>query len=270
MENNERDHDNPETPKDLTPISIKANQSKKESKSKSHSQKADAQKDKSWKRSWRSSSPVRKVEIIFLGIGTAAAIGYIGVTVWQTLQTKWISQIQYAPLVIHSRPPEFLQPFTCSAETGFHSGNMQSFVKNKGNARAVNVNPYMSIIKIIPEHKTGNPFIDDLPAVNCDGKFKMPGAEFNLAPGDEVSPQIRQTAMTLPPLAKDSIVQLYDMECVFYLDDYAANHATCDTYRLELPSTNSLDKLRGSPSFTCDGTERIGKFTGAITGHCQN
>jgi hypothetical protein len=122
-----------------------------------------------------------------------AAVGVIGVYVWSNLQTKWNFQQEHAPLGINSRPPKLLQPFACDPGNGLHTGNMQSFVKNVGNARAISVNPYLQMMKVIPEHKTGDSFIDGLPVVSCDLKVKMPGTEFNLAPGMEVSPQLRQS-----------------------------------------------------------------------------
>jgi hypothetical protein len=44
---------------------------------------------KSYRRSWRSASPVRKLEIIFLGLAAIGGIGYLCVAVWGNLQTKW-------------------------------------------------------------------------------------------------------------------------------------------------------------------------------------
>jgi len=99
------------------------------------------------------------------------------------------------------------------------------------------------------------------------GKTPM---DFPLPPGIEKSPQIRQSAMTLPPLNEGETVQFYVAECVYYSDDSGAKHGTCDTYRLNLPSSDPLDKFGGSPSFTCDGTPKMGIFTESIGGHCQN
>jgi hypothetical protein len=54
-------------------------------------------KKKSYRRSWRSASPLRKLEIIALGIGAAVGFGYLGVTVWGNLETKWNFQADQRP-----------------------------------------------------------------------------------------------------------------------------------------------------------------------------
>lgn len=255
---------------DLTPIPSKTQKRKKQTKPKPTSEKSENQHKKSFRNSWRASSPVTKLGVIFGGFVAVASIGYLGVTVWQTLQAKWAVQIEHAPLVINSRPPELLQPMICDRQKGLHTGNMQTFVKNVGNARAINVIPYMMMMKLVPEKKTGVAFIDDLPSVHCNLKPTMQEAAFNLAPGQEMSPQIRQTAMTIPSLPEGSIFQLYYVSCIYYSDEYGANHATCDTYRLNFTSSNHLDILEGSPSFVCDATPKSGTFVGTITGRCQN
>jgi hypothetical protein len=249
----------------LTPIPPKTRKRKQQTKPKLTSKEPENPHKKSFRKSWRSSGPVAKLTVIFAGLAAAAGIGYVGVTIWQTLQAKWTVRIEHAPLVINSRNPEMLQPMVCDREAGLHTGNMRTTVKNVGNARAVRVMPFMNLMKIVPEKKTGNAFIDELPRVNCNWNPAIPEAAFNLAPGQETSTGIRQTAGTTPNLPEGTVFQLYFVSCVYYSDDYGANHATCDTYRLEFPSTNPLDVLGGSPSFVCDRTPRTGRFFGAIT-----
>ena len=76
--------------------------------------------------------------------------------------------------------------------------------------------------------------------------------------------------MSLPKLDKAELVQFYFASCVFYWDDQGTQHATCDRYRLDLPSTNPLDSILGSPSFMCDGQPKNGKFVSDLSGHCEN
>ena len=236
-------------------------------KSKPSARKTNEQKKKSFRRSWQATGAIGKVGIIFAGLGAISALAYVGVTIWQTLQAKWAVQIEHSPLVINSRPPQLLQPFICYPQ--FKYGNFQSAVKNVGSARAVNVSPPTDYFKIIPEVKTGNALIDTLPPVNCDGKYTSGKTAFNLAPGEEVFPQTRQGVRFGPPFQQGEVVQLFLLTCVYYSDDYAVSHTTCDTYRLNLPSTNPLDILAGSPSFVCDANPKIGKFISQVTGHCQ-
>ncbi len=270
MKDDDRRDDNGDTSHDLTPIPAEAEKHKKQNKSNTGTEKSKASQKKSFRRSWRAAGPVAKLTLIFTGVAAAAGIAYVGVTIWQTIQAKWAVQIEHAPNVINSRPPELLQPMVCDRKSGLHTGNMQTFVKNVGNLRAINVNPYFVITKIVPEKKTGNAFVDDLPVGNCSMKPIMQEAAFNLAPGQETGAGIRQSAMTIPNLPEGTVFQFYFVSCVYYSDDYGSNHATCDTYRLNFPSSNPLDVLGGSPSFICDSTPRMGRFFGAITGHCQN
>lgn len=252
---------------DLTPISTKTQKRKKGTKSEPTPEESLNRNKKSFRKRWRAASPMTKLSVIFTGL---VALSTLVVTIWQTLEAKWAVQIEHAPLVINSRPPELLQPMICDRKNGLHTGNMQTFVKNVGNARAIDVVPYVFIMKLVPEQKTGDAFIDDPPSPSCNLKPTMQGAAFNLAPGQEVRPQIRQTAMNVPNLPEGTVFQLYYVSCVYYSDDFKANHATCDTYRLSFPSSNQLDLLEGSPGFVCDATPRIGRFLGAVTGHCQN
>jgi hypothetical protein len=270
MEIDDRHRDNDDAPQELTPIPTKTQKRKKQGKSQPTSDESQNQHKKSFRNSWRAASPVTKLGVIFGGLVAVSTTGYLGVTIWQTIQAKWAVQIEHAPLVINSRPPELLQPIVCDRKNGLHTGNLQTFVKNVGNARAVNVIPYIFEMKLIPEKKTGNPFFDELPSGNCSMKPIMQEAVINLAPGQEMRPQIRQTVMTVPNLPEGTVFQLYYVSCIYYSDDYGNNRATCDPYRLNLPSSNQLDILEGSPSFSCDALPKSGKFMGAITGHCQN
>jgi hypothetical protein len=251
----------------LTPAD--AQRTKKNDKSKTRSKESKHDKKKSFRRSWRSASPITKWTLVFVGVAAGSTLVYVGVTFWQTLEVRWAAHEQHMPLVINSRPAQFLQPFVCDVQKGFHTGNMQTAVKNIGNASAQHVVPFLNSWKIIPEKKTGNPVFDALPEANCRMRLNAKELESPLAPGQEVFPQIRQMAGPVPPITKTDPVQLYWVSCVYYSDEYGGNHGTCDTYRLLLPSTNPLDLLSGSPTFFCDAAAKIGKFQDTVGGHCQ-
>lgn len=182
---------------------------------------------------------------------------------------KYVEQAQ-TPLVVNSRPPEFLQPFTCSPTTGLKTGNMQITVKNIGNRKADDVFAMLLQIKIVPEKKTGNPLFDDIPKGDCDAKINPNPLEFTMAPGEEKRPQIRQMgSMGMPPISDGDPVQLYAVNCIYYSDEYRHHHGTCDTYRLSFPSSEPLDAINGTPTFVCDGRPKIARFQEALEGHCK-
>jgi hypothetical protein len=184
----------------------------------------------------------------------------------QTILSERHRKEDHRAIIINSRPPEFLQPFVCDVKAGFHTGNMQILIKNVGNATA-DIFPTMFEMKVVPERKRGTHSIDDPPAADCSGKIREETMMFPLVPGREVRPQIRQSAMSLPAISDKEPVQLYAVNCVYYRDA-GVNHATCDTYRLQLTSTNPIDALNGTPSFLCDKIPRIGRFIETLTGHC--
>ncbi len=83
MENDDTKNDGRETSGELTPApNVENKQTKKPNKSNSTSQKTKEDKKKSYRRSWGSASPLKKMEIILLGIGAAVGVGYLGVTFW--------------------------------------------------------------------------------------------------------------------------------------------------------------------------------------------
>lgn len=276
MEDDGRNNNSTDASQSLPPASdAPKQQSKQPKKASSRSKKTNNDKKKSFRRSWQSSGPVAKWTLRATAIGATAAllyfIAYIVVSCNQARQTEHIVQIEHAPLVIHSRPPELLMPFTCDPKEGLRTGNMQSFVKNIGNATAYDVNPFLfNETKIVPEKKTGHASFDDPPVGDCGAPMDKTPMDFPLPPGIEKSPQIRQSVMTAHALnGEKETVQFYYAECVYYSDDSAVRHATCDTYRLYLPSSDPLDRFGGTPIFACDGTPRTGKFTESIGGHCQ-
>ncbi|SRR5229473_1945447 len=269
MEDHKGADNNHKTSEDQTLSASQTENGKKQDKPNTQPRKSKNQGKKSFRRSWRAASPIQKLGLVITGIGTAVALCLLIVNIWKTLQDKWAVQIQHAPLVINSHPPRLLQPFICNRETGLHLGNMQFAMKNVGNASALNVIPYMRVMKIIPEHRTGNPIIDEIPIGDCKVSIAAKGLGFPLAPGKEFFSPMRQAVGAIPPLAEGETVQFHVSSCIYYFDEYGSHHGTCDNYVLLLPSSNPLDILNGSPSFVCDGMPKMGQFGKALTGSCQ-
>jgi hypothetical protein len=279
MENEDTRNNQRETPSEPSQITSKKQTRKERSKANAIPEKPDQDKKKSYRRSWRSTSPIRKIEIIIGGIVAAGAIGYLGVTVWSTLQTKWNFQAEHKPIVVNIRPPQ-IQFFSCNPP-GFSgeviTGNIDTHIKNIGNATARKVNPYAIMTKLIPETKSGNKFIDDAPTVTDESckhpRFKIPGIELSLDPGRESGAGIRQTAGTIPFSVENSpMVDFYLVSCVYYADESGADHGTCDRYRLNVPvkpKPFGLDNLSGTPSIPCDGSTVTGQFVPDVIGHCE-
>jgi hypothetical protein len=223
------------------------------------------------KQRWNKTALHNKSLVIMAALGLAFAIPYYGNAIVQTFLTERHRKEDRRPLVIHSRPPRFLQPLTCTPDRaggGLIYGNMEIFVKNIKGDTAEQVFPFMSQMKVIPEHKTGDRFWDDIPVGQCDVIPKASPMMFSLVPGEEKSVQIRQGVLTLPPLKKGDTVQLYRVDCVYYSDHEGTQHETCDSYRLSVPSDDPLDRAFGTPSFSCDGTPKAGVFTQTIGGSC--
>lgn len=225
-----------------------------------------------WKRSWRASGPVRKLEVILLGITSIGGVGYLIAFIWISV---WQTHKAQAPLVVHTHPPRFLQPFYCSRERGYSAGNSEgAAIKNIGNRTAFNVNPWVvDTLKFIPEekHEPGDKRFE-IPAEDCSARSIADKMSFPLSPGDERTPEFRQSAGTISAISAlwpGEKVQLYEAECVAYSDEYGASHETCDTYRFNVPSNDPIDAISGTPVFLCDGRPVVGQFSEAIEGHCQ-
>lgn len=274
MKNDHGHDDDGNTPNNLYSRSARDQRGGKRRKTNEKSNQSTDMHENSWQWSWQHGSPLRKLEIILLTLTAVGGIGYLSASVtlsiWRNTWSRSIAELGHAPLIINSRPPELLRPFVCDQERHTLSmGNMQLFVKNVGNARAINVNPYISTTKLVPEKRTGNAFLNDLPYVNCDAEPKVPDTTINLAPGQELIPQKDQTAVSFVAFPDQTVFQLYFVSCIYYSDDHGSDHATCDTYRLDLSTDNPLGALSGSPSFFCDQKPRIGRFVEAVRGHCR-
>jgi hypothetical protein len=226
---------------------------------------------KSFKRGWKSSEPTRKAEIVILAIGAIGAIGYLVAYIIVSVRQDRMVVLQHSPNVIFSRAPEFLQGFACDPNhAAINSGNMQVFVKNVGNAKAANVFIALGFNKVIPNRRRSDPFLNAIPVTDCKSKMSGGSSEFPLAIGEEKGLAIRQSmgASTLQ-LDHGETVQVYSLWCVYYSAEFGNRHATCDTFRIFVPSDSPLDRLSGTPEFMCDGVPRIGTFRPAPTGHCS-
>ena len=265
-----------------TTHSLKAQSSNTNKKTKRHTKQATKQgsnrkpsKKSFWKsfvRSWKASGPGKKLGMILTTLAAFGTVGYLFAYIVISILEERIIQNQHGPLVVHSRPPHFLQPVTCDPTRiggGLTFGNAEHFVRNIGDETASAVFPYMIQMKVIPEQRTGNHFWDDLPVPDCNFVPGITPMMFSLVPREEKAVQERQGVLGIPPsVKKGDIVQLYMVECVYYSTSSGKNRATCDTYRFAVPSDNPLDRNFGTPSFPCDGTPRTGTFSESITGRC--
>jgi hypothetical protein len=273
MENNGSDHSNGEAAPKTAPRSPRTDTNKKLTKVETSQSKSGKRKKWSLWQHWKRASRKQQMKWGAEGIGVLLGIGVLVYYVASYFQSERHFQFEYKPFVVNSRPPQLLQPFVCDVKrNGFTFGNMRTFVKNIGNARAINVVPYDITLRVVPENRTGIAQIDNPPTVDCAKKLNAQAVkdlDYPMGPGLEVSPEIRQGVGTIPRMKDGDTAQLYATSCVYYSDDYGKSHGTCDTYRLQLPSDNPVDVLYGTPTFACDGTPRMGTFSGTIGGHCQ-
>jgi hypothetical protein len=219
--------------------------------------------EKSFRRTWSSASPLAKIVIIALAAGTIAVV-------WQIWHLNRLAKMGARPLVVNSRPPELLQPLVCDQKSNaLRTGNFRFFVKNVGNARAIDVVPYIATVKLVPEKKTGNAALDNPPPVDCDLRPPAANGAFSLAPGQDRATQATESEISAVGLSQGAAVELYLVSCVDYSDESGSRHAACDTYRFNLPSGDPMDLVGGNPVFFCDGIPRAGRFVAALTGHCQ-
>ena len=100
MDNEDRSKNNPDAARGLIPTSNVPNQqSKKPNKPRRSPKQTQDNKKKSYRRSWRSASPLRKLEIIGIGVGAIVGIAYVLVTAWGNLQTKWNFEAERRPSI---------------------------------------------------------------------------------------------------------------------------------------------------------------------------
>jgi len=276
MENEDTTNDESKTATNLSPATSKKQTRKERSKANAASQKSSEKQKHTFWRNWNELSRTRQLELVLLGIVAMGGIGYLCVTIWGNLQTKWNFEASHKPIVVHNRPPELLQAFACFPGAGFSTGNMRIFSKNIGNATADKSNDGFIQTRVVSESKTGHPILDEPPLITDDACRHRPNfdpsTDFSLPAGMQRSSDLRQSAgmSTLGTyLKKGAPVQFYIVPCIYYLDGDGQEHGTCDTYRLLIPSSEPIDRLLGTPSIKCDGRQVTGHFYEAVTGHCQ-
>lgn len=165
------------------------------------------------------------------------------------------------PTVINLRPPELTRPFQCDLKTGFRSGAIQTYIRNDGNAAAEDI--YQTFgFRIVPDQKVNIAEFDEIPSGDCNAQPAAPSPRFGLGVGQQVTPELPQPTVILPPLLKGEVSRLYGVSCAYYADAAGTRHASCDTYRLRLAS--------GTDIFMCDGSEQLGRFEPGPVVNCGN
>ena len=304
MENDGRNNNNSDTGPSLTPTPDAPNvQTKKPNKPRRSSQETQEDKKKSYRRSWRAASPLRRLEIIGLGLSAAVGIGYLGVVIWGNLQTKWNFTAEHRPRVIISRPPELLGTIICyvtEKAIHLHAGAMRVWVKNIRKGDAVGAFMEGPQFKLVPEKKIGDPFYDDLPSITdqtCKQKVSPKMKAFPVNGEQEVAVNIVQGIMAVSliktkdisvtfggpqqepespegeksssrvPIGKDAVFQLYAPVCVYYFDENGERYGSCRDYRL------AINGRVGNPNnygFSCTESPVSGTFEEIFFGYCEN
>lgn len=155
------------------------------------------------------------------------------------------------PTVINLRPPELVEPFRCDLKAGFRSGAIQTYLRNDGNAAAEAVYQTFAF-RVVPDQKVNIPEFDEVPSGDCNAPPPAKAPLYGLTVGQQITPQLQQPPVILPPLLKGEVSRLYGVSCAYYSDAAGARHASCDTYKWRLAS--------GTDIFMCDGSEQEGKF----------
>ncbi len=167
--------------------------------------------------------------------------------------------VELHPAVVNDRAPEMSQPFVCNLNSGFHSGEIRTYLRNAGNERAIGVVPTF-LLRVVPQRRVGIPVFDEIPAGDCrDRPFGIP-AIAPIETGQRGGAHIPSPSVTLPPLLHGEGAQLYGVSCAYYTDDAAGEHASCDTYHFKLAD--------GSSVFMCDGMPKSGQFESSPTSNC--
>ena len=205
MENGDSSNSKKQAAKGLTPSGPNIEAKKKTGRTKP-TQNKSAKNKKKWSlwRHWKSASNRQRAKWVAEGVGGLIALGVLIVYITGLRQTKWIFWAEHKPLIIHSRPPEFLQTFACKVGSGpgsgSHFGNVDKIYKNVGNRTAYDVFPLLTMAKVVPEKRTGEKAWDDRMTISrkdCDMSIAMGGAP--LEPGVEQVLHQRQGVISLPP-----------------------------------------------------------------------
>lgn len=139
MEDNGASNDKRHSADDTASSSGKRKRRKNRGESGSQTNEANNQhtngRKKSWRKSWRSASPLTQLSLIIGAVAAISAAAYLVSYIVVSIRQKEQIELQHAPIVINSRSPEFLEPFTCNPKTRrLRTGAMQTFAKNVGTA----------------------------------------------------------------------------------------------------------------------------------------
>lgn len=292
--NNTENDESDASDKSADMVDAKNPRTKQPNKSSARSRKANDDKKKSYRRSWRAASPLRKLEIICLAAAAAGALGYLAVTFWGNLQTKWNFEAEHRPRLEFFREPALVGQFVCSVDGSairFRSGQMYVWVKNASSTGdATNAYIVGPQLNLVPDHKitdtnlTRAPEVtDETCAMDVAPQMKM----FPLNRGRETIVNLKQSVgvqgfaptktvtLTFGEPQKPSHVvdnnskinnnttfQLYGPMCVYYLDEQRMRHGTCATYR--------FTKTDSGTDFACKDTPISGTFERMLWGWCEN
>jgi hypothetical protein len=184
-------------------------------------------------------------------------IVFMIVRVYQTIVERQHTS-EHRPVVTNSNPPVLIQPFSCDVKSGAHFGDINTFMRNVGNADALAVTPSL-ILRFVPDRKVGQPEFDEIPSAGCGQKRKGNAAR-QLAAAQGGVVRWSQPTVAMPPLLNGETAQLYAMSCIHYTDSSGVDHSNCDTYRFRLDS--------GIPIFACDNLPKSGKFDPETVSNC--
>ena len=212
--------------------------------------------------SWEKSALDRRFLLIrIILVGMAVLTGGAILVMIHRVSSARESSMEMMPKVVSTRPPQLVQPFICDIKSGFHSGPVQTSVKNVGNARAGSVIETLTL-RLVPERKVGIADFDNLPHGDCSVRpLVKPLANF-LAAGQNLDRLLPEPTVALPPLLRGESVQLYALSCIYYSEESGTQHSDCETRRFR-PSS-------GTPEFLCDNTPGAGTFEALPVASCGN
>jgi hypothetical protein len=178
MEKDETKNNQTNASNDLSASSIKSGQAEEQNKSEATANVAEKHKSNPFKRSWKSSDPVARWTLTFVGLGAGAGVLYfvsfVSISIHQSCESARIYRLEHRPRVVFSRPPELLSQLSCDVtekEIHLHTGSIRVWLKNlRGeDAEGLFITPIM--FKFIPENKTGIPALDnpfEITERNCE------------------------------------------------------------------------------------------------------
>jgi hypothetical protein len=165
------------------------------------------------------------------------------------------------PNLIDNRPPEFLAPILCDLRAGINSSGVRAFIRNIGDASAINVVETFTM-HLVPDKKVGMAEFDDIPQGDCNTKTSASPFTKLMDSGEETTPVLPARLLKMPPLLNGEAAQLYGTSCFYYSDPSGNQHISCETHHFSVAG--------GSPVFMCDDTPKTGAFDSAPVATCGN